>query len=72
MNTFYNRGVDVPRPSMPTTPCCISMHFHILLRILTEITQTYARVQIPGHDACDPRHAHAPPSLADEPTCVPF
>jgi hypothetical protein len=44
----------------------MSMHFHILLRILTNNTQTYTHVQFSGHDLYDPRHAHAPPSLADE------
>jgi hypothetical protein len=66
INTFYNRAVDVPRPSTPTKTCFMSMHFHILLRILTNNTQTYTHVQFSGHDLYDPRHAHAPPSLADE------
>jgi hypothetical protein len=69
---FYNRAVDVPHPSTPTAPCWMSMHLHILLRITTNNTQIYAHIQIPSHNPCDPRHAHAPPSLADEPTCVRF
>jgi len=69
---FYNRAVDVPRPSTPTKTCFTSMHFHTLLRILTNNTQTYAHVQFPGHDPCDPRYAHAPPSLADKQKCTPL
>jgi len=69
---FYNRAVDVPHPSTPTAPCWKSMHLHMLLRIPTNNTLIYAHIQIPSHNPCDPRYAHAPPSLADEPTCVPF
>jgi hypothetical protein len=60
-----NRAVDVPCFSTPTTRCCTSMHFHILLRIPTNNIQTYTCIQFPGHHSCDPRHTHAPLSLAD-------
>jgi hypothetical protein len=50
----------------------MSMHFHTLLRILTNNTQTSAHVQFLGHAPCDSRHAHAPPSLADKQKCTPL
>jgi hypothetical protein len=55
--------------SMPTALCSTSTHLWIVLRIptnnLPKKTMTpITYVQFPAHHSRDPRHAHAPPSLA--------
>jgi hypothetical protein len=62
-NTFWHDGmIDVAHTRPCPTSSPKSMHLQRLLRTPTDNTQTH--IQLWGLYPCDPRYAHAPPSVA--------